>query len=249
MCGGMDHTMKSFRIVGAVFVVFGFFFSLIGILSSLTPLIQSEHFRMILNSFQETSADPLTNTLNTIVRFCLHSSYFLLFCGISLMIAGGLISSSAHKKQLTDKKEAAPQRVSPPAAETLGIPKPAYYPGGLAPPVIKFNLGREDKEPLDFGSGDAQKAGPISGGIEPSFSSDENDAQKLMQYDQLLSSQKQEEQPTAPEYIQYLSNSVPEERTYDRGEEDDSSAKPFNGGPIGTQGKPKIVSTMRKRTF
>ena len=57
-------------------VVLGFFFALLGILTSIFPMIENEHFQVILNSFQETSVDPLTNTLNTIVLFCLRSSYF-----------------------------------------------------------------------------------------------------------------------------------------------------------------------------
>ncbi|MFH1512403.1 MAG: hypothetical protein ABIG45_03505 [Bacillota bacterium] len=230
--------MKTFRIAGAVFCVFGFFFALIGILTSLFPLIENEHFKLILNSFQETSTDALTNTLNVIVRFCLRSSYFLLFCGISLMVTGGLISSSAHKRQLAAAGAPAAQPVSPPASETLGVPRPAYYPGGLAPPVISFHMIKKEDEPLDFGGEPAKNTGPISGGVELSLSSDESDAQRLMRQDRQLTAHKQPEYPVNPDYALYLSNTAPEETP-------SKSAETLSPTP---SGKPKIVSTIGKRT-
>jgi hypothetical protein len=254
LCGGMDRSMKTFRVLGAIFIVLGFIFALLGILTSLFPMIENEHFQVILNSFQETSADSLTNALNAIVLFCLHSSYYLLLCGIFLMVAGGLISSSARKRQIAPGPGSAPQRVSPPASEPLGIPKPAYYPGGLAPPAADFNYGKDaarqfpqaDDAP-DFGFHTAKKAGPILGGVEPSFSSDENDAQKLMQHDQLLTSRKQTETPGAPEYARYLSNAAPEEA----GAGAVKTETQADGDPLtaddGSPRRPRIVSTMGKR--
>ncbi len=243
--------MKTFRVFGAIFVVFGFFFALLGILTSVFPMIKNEHFQMILNSFQETSADALTNTLNSIVRFCLHSSYFLLLCGISLMVAGGLISASAHKKQKAAYSGSEPRRTSSPASNTPGFPKPAYYPGGLAPPAADFPSGQESGMPPEeegfsgFGFQAARKAGPISGGVEPSFTTDDNDAQRLMQHDLLLTSQPQPGTPDAPEYAQYLSNAEPDEADtvqtraeYLAGSEEEASEPPQ---------RPKIVSTMGKR--
>ena len=254
MYGGMDRIMKTFRVLGAVFVVLGFFFALLGILTSIFPMIENEHFQVILNSFQETSADSLTNTLNSIVLFCLHSSYFLLFCGISLMVVGGLLSSSARKRQKTSDPVSAPQRVSPPASETLGIPKPAYYPGGLAPTAAGFGSGKDTAEQLssaddapDFGFQAGKKAGPISGGVEPSFSSDENDAQKLMQHDQLLSSRQQEETQKSPDYEQYLNNASQEEA----GDVPEKIKNQADGDPRTADDdsprRPRIVSTMGKR--
>lgn len=245
--------MKAFRVFGAIFIVFGFFFALLGILTSVFPLIQNEHFQMILNSFQETSADALTNTLNSVVRFCLHSSYFLLLCGICLMVAGGLISSSAHKMQKSDYSGSEPQRASSQASNTPGIPRPAYYPGGLAPPAVTFPSGRdddrltEDEDEADYGLQATMKTGPISGGVEPSFSTDENDAQRLMQHDQLLSSQQPPDAPVVPEYAQYLSNAEPDEAdivikhaVYQAdGEAQEAEDEPPQ--------RPRIVSTMGRR--
>ena len=234
-------------------VVLGFFFALLGILTSIFPMIENEHFQVILNSFQETSVDPLTNTLNTIVLFCLRSSYFLLLCGIILMVAGGLISSSARRKLRTAHPVSASQRVSPPAAETLGIPKPAYYPGGLEPASVDFNLGRDlaeqssqAEEPMDFGI-QAGKPGPISGGVEPSFSSDENDAQKLMRHDQLLASQKQPETPNVLDYVQYPSNTAQKESADDSGQSADPVFEEPREAIDEPPQKPRIVSTMGKR--
>lgn len=252
--GGMDRSMKTFRVLGAVFVVLGFIFALLGILTSIFPMIENEHFQVILNSFQETSADALTNTLNAIVLFCLHSSYFLLFCGIFLMVAGGLISSTARKKQNAANPVSAPQRVSPPASETLGIPKPAYYPGGLEPPAAGFTSGKDTAEQLssadgapDLGFQAGKKAGPISGGVEPSFSSDENDAQKLMQHDQLLASRKQAEAPDAPERVQYPSNAALEDAVADAGKEENQVVgDPWTSDDDAPR-RPRIVSTMGRR--
>ena len=252
ICGGMDYIMKTFRVAGAVLIVLGFIFALLGILTSIFPMIENEHFQVILNSFQETSVDPLTNTLNTIVLFCLRSSYFLLLCGIILMVAGGLISSSARRKLKAAHPASASQRVSPPAAESPGIPKPAYYPGGLEPTADDFNLGHDLAEPssqaeeaLDFGI-QAGKPGPISGGVEFSFSSDENDAQKLMRHDQLLASQKQPEAPNAPGYEQYPSNTAQKEPD-DPGQSADPVFQESREAPDGPPQKPRIVSTMGKR--
>ena len=245
--------MKTFRVFGAIFIVFGFFFALLGILTSVFPMIKNEHFQMILNSFQETSADALTNTLNSIVRFCLHSSYFLLLCGISLMVAGGLISASAHKKQKAAYSGSDPQHASAPASNTPGIPKPAYYPGGLAPPAAGFPSGQESGLPSeeegfsDVGFQAVRKAGPISGGVEPSFSTDDNDAQRLMQHDLLLTSQPQPDAQGAPEYAQYLSNAEPEEADAIPARAEcpaDMEEPPEAGEP---PQRPKIVSTMGRR--
>jgi hypothetical protein len=249
MCEGIDPVMKSFRILGAVFCVFGFFFALLGILASVLPSIENEQMRMILHSFQETSTDTLTNTLNGIVRFCLRSSYFLLFSGISLMVAGGLINSAAHKMQSDAAGGADAQPLVPLMAEATGIPVPAYCPGGLAPPVVSLESGGIaetiplDDEPLDFANHSARKAPPISGGVEPSFSSDESDAQRLMRHDRQLTAGKPPGRQSVPDYTQYLSNS-------------ESAETPRDGNPpvkivdrtsSAASRKPRIVSTMGKR--
>ena len=227
--------MKTFRILGAVFCVFGCIFALLGILSSILPLIENEQFKLIVNSFQETSADKLTNTLNAIVVFCLHSGYFLLFCGISLTVAGGLISSSAHKRQkvfITDVPDEAAPSIKPADSDA---PKPAYYPGGLAPPAVSLVPEQEEEETQIVSTMSNQKATPISGGVEPAFASDESDAQKLMLNDEQLLRQAKHEQPSVPDYSQYLSNSVST-----KSPEAAAARKPD------APHKPKIVSTMGK---
>lgn len=229
--------MKTFRILGAVFCVFGFIFALLGIISSILPMIENEQFKLIVNSFQETSTDALTNTLNAIVLFCLHSGYFLLFCGISLMVTGGLISASAHKKQKAFIDESPVRPVSAPTAETSDVPRPAYYPGGLAPPAIIYLSDQEESLPQVISTISPQKTAPISGGIEPSFSSEENDAQKLMRHDELLSAHKEPKRPSVPDYTKYLSNSVPANAVPD-------TPRELASGP---QSTPRIISTVGKR--
>ncbi|MBN1778249.1 MAG: hypothetical protein JW811_09025 [Clostridiales bacterium] len=190
---------------------------------------------MILSSFQETSADPLTNTLNAVVVFCLHSGYFLLFCGISLTVAGGLISSSAHKRQKAVTADVPDETAPKKKPADSDVPKPAYYPGGLAPPLANLVPEHEEEEQQIVGTMSNQKPAPISGGVEPALVSDESDAQKLMRNDEQLQSQAKHEQPPAPDYSQYLSNSEP--------------AKPAEAAAAQTSEKsykPKIVSTMGK---
>lgn len=244
--------MKTLRILGAVFVVLGIIFSLTGILASLFPLIQNEHFKLILNSFQETSTDSLTNTLNSIVRFCLHSNYFLLFTGIALMVIGGLVSSAAHKRYPTAAKASAAAPAARPAAIIPGIPKPAYYPGGLAPPVFPREAEQPDllfltndlKPPYSVRSG--QKQPPISGGVEPSFAAEEFDAQKLLQRDQRLSSARHTDEPTSPNN-QFLSNNAA------RPKPEPQIAKPSpqsaRAAAAEKPPRPKIISTVGKQRF
>jgi len=228
--------MKRFRILGAVFCVLGCIFALLGVISAILPLIENEQFTMIINSLQETSADPLTNTLNAIVVFCLQSGYFLLFCGISLTVAGGLISSSAHKRQKSAAVDT--HAASAPLQDNsdAGVPKPAYYPGGLAPPTVSLISEQEEPETQIVSTMSNQKAPPISGGIEPAFSSDASDARKLMLQDEQLVSRVQTEQAPAPDYSQYLSNNPTSEPDGEA-----SEAKPAH-----EHSKPKIVSTMGK---
>jgi len=243
--------MKTLRIFGSVFVVLGLFFALIGILTSIFPMIENDQFKLILKSFEETSADSLTNTLNAIVRFCLHSSYFLLFSGIALMVTGGLLSSAANKKQLAAGSNPEPRADAASAYEVNGVPKPAYYPGGMAPPVFTYQTGKEADtlfadadEPLNFGTAAAPTAGPISGGIAPSFSADESDAQRLMQNDQQIASRIVTERPLGEDYAKYLSN----EKSQDEPKDDGDLFAAAPGYASGTPGsKPRIVSTMGKR--
>lgn len=246
--------MKTLRIFGAVFVVFGLIFALTGILTSVFPLIQNEHFKLILNSFQETSADTLTNTLNAIVRFCLHSNYFLLFTGIALMVVGGLISSAAHKKDSTGAKAFAAAPVSRPASAIPGIPKPAYYPGGLVPPVFSYEAIEEQDSLFPANDGkptysirSAQKQAPISGGVEPSFAADEFDAQKLMQHDQRISASQRPEAPKPSAYDQFLSNSAARKKP--EPPKTKPVAEPVRASADEFPQKPKIVSTVGKRRF
>ena len=242
--------MKTLKIFGSVFVILGLAFALIGILASLVPLIQNTRFQLILNSFEETSADSLTNTLNVIVRFCLHSGYFMLFGGIALLVTGGLMSTAANKQQRAASANTAANRDAASAYETPGIPKPAYYPGGMAPPVLPYQTGKDTDallddrdEPLDFGTAAAAKAGPISGGIAPAFSADENDAQRLMHNDLQIVSRKVTERPLGQDYAQYPSN----EKSQD---DPAASGAIFEDLPRQSQApaaKPRIVSTMGRR--
>ena len=242
--------MKTFRIVGSFFVVLGFVFALLGVLTSLFPMIENEQFKLILNSLQETSADPLTNTLNTIVRFCVHSSYFLLFCGISLMVVGGLISSAAHKKQVTHKMETAARPMNYSEPKSFGTPMPAYYPGGMEPLPLSVNADAAYDEPFltDPVPNEPVPAvlhpnTPISGGIEPSFTADEFDAQKLMRQDKEKTAQTV--QQPAVRYPEYPSNSAAE----DERQRDSAVVLPreFQSPPTAGRNKPKIISTMGKR--
>ena len=258
MCKGVDDLVKTFRVVSAIFCVFGFFFALIGILSFVFPLIQNEHFKLILYSFQQPSTDALTNTLNMIVRFCLNSGYFLLFCGISLMVIGGLTGYIAYRKQLLANAAAdADETAYTAAGKMTGKPKPAYYPGGMEPAssaadfedISRFAVTTEEKTappPVPA----PPSPGPIVGRIEPSFSSDESDAQRLMRFDQQIKEQSQ----AMPQYMPNDPEEETEAETYQSPE-----VLPPNV-PLPADGeeftdipepeppkKPRIVSTMGKR--
>ena len=141
--------MKAFRVIGAVFCVFGCIFALLGVISSILPLIENEQLQIIVNSFQEPSTDALTNMLNSWIVFCLHSGYFLLFCGISLTVAGGLISSSANKRQKTENSDFRKDSVSEQKMIENDMPKPAYYPGGLTPPILTMLSDDDDDDDDD----------------------------------------------------------------------------------------------------
>ena len=200
-------------------------------------MIENAQFQRIVESFQETSADPLTNTLNAIVLFCLHSGYFLLFSGLSLTVAGGLISSSANKRkqEKIDSSHALPVARSENAES--GVPKPAYYPGGLAPPAASLIPEKEESAPHFVSTMGKHKATPIAGGVEPALNAEESDAAKLMRNDEQLASQAQYARPAVPDYSQYISNSEPDET--------DSRNRAPAYPPQG-QHKPKIVSTIGK---
>jgi hypothetical protein len=228
--------MKTFRILGAIFCVVGCFFALLGVISCILPLIENEQFKLIVDSFQKTSADSLTNTLNTIVVFCLRSGYFLLFCGISLTVAGGLISSSAHKRQNPADVKSPDAAVSSREKSDLGVPKPAYYPGGLTPPTVSLNSERDEPMAQVVSTMSNQKPSSISGGVEPAFSSDESDAQKLLLNDEQLIDQKTPERPAALDYSKYPSNSLPT----------DAQSANVLKPQASTPQKPRIVSTMGK---
>ena len=232
-----QHSMRAFRVLGAVFCVFGCFFALLGILTSLLPMIENEQFQLIVESFQETSADPLTNTLNAIVMFCLHSGYFLLFSGISLTVAGGLISSSANKHRKESAAAVSDVPVARKESPEAGVPKPAYYPGGLTPPVVSLTPETEEETPHFISTMGKQKAAPIVGGVEPALSAEEDDAMKLIRNDEQLASQAQYARSSAPDYSQYISNNEPA----DTDPQDSAKAHPSQG-----QQKPRIVSTMGK---
>lgn len=250
MCEGMDHSVKSFKVLGAVFIVFGIFFTLMGALSAVFPLIDNDQVKMILNSFETASTDTLTNTLNSIIIFCLRSSYFLLFCGISLMVAGGLITSSAQKtKSIAEEEpEYRIQNDSITAPESPGDPKPAYYPGGMAPAYNEFETVNAqkasllDEEPAMRGFDEifSKPSGPISGAIEPVAFSEESEAQRLMQNDRQMREYQENKPEPKPEYTEYISNS-PAEYT----EEQPSAVKVPSPEP----GRVKIVSTMGKRRY
>ena len=260
LAGGAENLVKALRIIGSVFCVLGFFFALIGILSFVFPLIQNEQFKLILDSFQQSSTDPLTNTLNIIVRFCLTSGYLLLFCGISLMVIGGLTGYIAYRKQLlidaTADNEIALRPIS---GKISGNPRPAYFPGGMEPTsaVTDFeDISRFSSEPDGKPSNPPfaapPPAGPISGRIEPAFSSDESDAQKLMRFDQQIKEQSPSYLQYPPNDPEYLNSSAPNDpqnpidsmpndpladsKTEQQGSLDDDPPK-----------KPRIVSTMGKR--
>lgn len=231
--------MKALRILGAVFCVFGCLFALLGILTSILPMIENEQFQRIVDSFQETSADSLTNTLNAIVLFCLHSGYFLLFSGLSLTVAGGLISSSAKKREPKYETSTLETPVSRKESPSAGVPKPAYYPGGLTPPVVSLIPEKEEKvSPHLVSTMGKRKAAPIAGGVEPEMNAEEDDAAKLLRNDEQLAAHVQYERPPVPDYSQYLSNAVP------AGSDPQDDAKPVS--PQGGQHKPRIVSTIGK---
>lgn len=228
--------MRTFRIVGAIFCVFGCFFALLGILTSVLPMIENEQFQMILDSFQETSADPLTNTLNTIVLFCLHSGYFLLFSGISITVAGGLISASAHRRQKAAAISGAESAILPKQAVPPGIPMPAYYPGGAAPPAVSPDAEAEAPAPKIVSTFIRHKS-PISGGVEPALQSDDSDAHRLMLNDEQLAAEALNAQPPQPDYSQYLSNAEPSRADTLAAEQAQQKQAPP---------RPKIVSTIGK---
>ena len=244
---------KTIRVVGAVFVVVGLIFALVGILASVVPLIQNEHFKLILSSFQEISSDSLTNTLNGVVRFCLHSSYFLLFCGIALMVIGGLISSASQQKRTFAELPLVSLPEPHAAAESPGIPKPAYYPGGMAPSAFTPVSGREAEllfkksDPVADDTFSKQKNVPISGGIEPSFTAEVFDAQNLIRRDRKNSADTRLPKPQ-PDYEEFLSNA--EQRT--RPETPKTAVRregPDLSVPAEIQPRPRIVSTVGKRRF
>ncbi len=260
MCEGNDKGMKTFRIMGAVFCVLGFFFALIGILSFVFPLINNEHVKMILNSFQEASTDTLTNTLNSIVLFCLHSAYFIMFFGISLMVAGGLVTSSAHKKQVgaADEQDNG-QKDTAYVPDTPGVPSPAYYPGGIEPELPKQDADNgmritllAEEDPMAFAFASPNDPEHFPNADVSSFSSDDEDSKKLMHYDeQFRSFQKPEDEQSAPEpqtspdYAEYVSNTPP---TANEQPADQPAEEPRGSNPQPPV-KPRIVSTMGKRRF
>ncbi len=229
--------MKTFRVLGAVFCIFGCIFALLGILTTVLPMIENEQFKLIVDSFQETSADPLTNTLNAIVNFVLHSGYFLFFLGISLTVAGGLIGSSAHRRQKAakvDVPEVAPYHIS---SEGSGTPKPAYYPGGLPPPVEDAAPDRDSSAVPIVSTMKMPTVQILPDDDEPETPSIESDSRKLAHNDAVLSAQSQFKRPAQPDYSRYPSNTAPppsEEETNERQE-------------TPPQQRPKIVSTMGKK--
>ena len=246
--------MKSFRVMGSVFIVLGFFFALIGILSSLVPMIENEQFTLIISSFQETSPDALTNTLNSIVRFCLHSSYFLLLCGISLMVTGGLISSTARRKQNEETNNEVTNRAAATAAPNAGIPQPAYYPGGMQPSASGFSSEPQSSqsytlrtEPMDKRIASVQKPTPITGSIAAALSTEESDAQKLMFQDRQRVSRVAEEKPSGGNPVRYLSNTAADLENGAVNAAGNSAAKAPDAPLSAPANKPRIVSTIGKK--
>ena len=230
--------MKTFRVLGAVFCVFGCILTLLGVLTSILPLIENEQLKLILSSFQEPSADPLTNTLNAIVLFCLRSGYFLLFCGISVTIAGGLISTSAHKLQKAETKKETVHEIAMKPLEPASAPKPAYYPGGAQPPSLNpVPDEAQNASPLVSTTMKLPKIELITDTDDVDDESAETDGEKLMRNDAVLSAQEQFMRPSKPDYSNYPSNtsvSHPEGR------------KQSGSQPRGSN-RPRIVSTMGKR--
>lgn len=229
--------MKTFRILGAVFCVIGCFCALLGVLSAVIPMIENEQLKLIVNSFQETSADPLTNTLNAVVNFCLHSGYFLLFAGISLTVTGGLIGSSAHRRQKGERSavaEIVPLQIP---LKPSGAPKPAYYPGGTEPPPDTPAASDERAVPI-VSTMKMPVVQLLPEDDEPDLTFIENDSQKLMRNDAVLSAQAQFRRPSAPDYSRYSSNAAPLEP-----EEEEHQS------PQAQPKRPRIVSTMGKKTL
>ena len=229
--------MRTFRVMGAVFCVFGCIFALLGILTTVLPMIENDQFKLIVNSFQETSADPLTNTLNAIVNFVLHSGYFLFFLGISITVAGGLIGSSAHRRQKdakADSPETVPYHIS---SEGSGAPKPAYYPGGLPPPVQSVAPERDPQAVPIVSTMKMPTMQILPDDDEPVSPSIESDSQKLAHNDAVLSAQAQFRRPAEPDYSKYPSNTSPPPS-------EESNHKELETQP---RRRPKIVSTMGKK--
>lgn len=231
--------MKTFRVLGAVFCVFGCIFALLGILTTVLPMIENEQFKLIVRSFQETSTDPLTNTLNSVVNFLLHSGYFLFFLGISLTVAGGLIGSSAHRRQKAAKADGAGATAYQISDDTSGAPKPAYYPGGLPPPMQSPASGRDSRAVPIVGTIKMPTVQILPDEDEQRMPSIESDSRRLARNDELLSAQAQFRRPAEPDYSRYPSNTAP----LPSGE--DALEAPQAQPPH----RPRIVSTMGKRTL
>ncbi len=227
--------MKTFRVLGAVFCVFGCILTLLGVLTSILPLIENEQLKLILSSFQEPSADPLTNTLNAIVLFCLRSGYFLLFCGISVTIAGGLISTSAHKLQKAETKQETVHEIAMKPLEPASAPKPVYYPGGAEPPIMPDET--QNASPLVSTTMKLPKIELITDTDDVDDESAETDGEKLMRNDAVLSAQEQFMRPSKPDYSHYPSNTSVNQ----------PKGRKQSGNQTRGTNRPRIVSTMGKR--
>jgi len=206
-------------------------------LTIILPMIENEQFKLILSSLQTVSADSLTNTLNSIILFCLHSGYFLFFCGISLTVAGALISVSAHKRQKSAQPDI-PEIV--PLAKTSqagGTPKPAYYPGGMEPPEPSHAKEAFEKTTNVINTMKVPLVSLIDDADEPDTLSMEDDAEKLMRNDAVYSAQEQFMRPPEPDYSRYPSNSASVRQS-------ENTASPPESKP---KQRPRIISTMGKK--
>ena len=132
--GGMGvwtNAMKFWRFFGAVLVFLGCLAALAGVLATAAPVIDNDHVRLILASFSEKSLDPVINTVNRVILYCINHNYFLFALGAGMMLAGGLIKTAAAKalyaragataapSQRTAKPVAVPPRV---AGKTVQLP-------------------------------------------------------------------------------------------------------------------------------
>ncbi|HNW87317.1 MAG TPA: hypothetical protein PLP25_01790 [Candidatus Limiplasma sp.] len=91
--------MKFWRIFGGLLTFIGCVAALAGILATAAPMVDNDQMRRIIESFSLRSTDPLLNTVNAAILWCLHNNYMLFGLGAAILLFGGLLKTAASRSQ------------------------------------------------------------------------------------------------------------------------------------------------------